>query len=148
MVGFNVFREYMRSLEHRNKRLELRKLSLRADLIKDRCTGVGVEFRHLLQADFVLFMRAEIDAVDNYSKWWPETLLWLGHYHGGFEIFARSVSKKYFDRVKVLLTIEKPADLEELLQSYKEGKRKLPSWEFNSFSPSALLGYENLATRP
>jgi len=148
MVGFRVFREYMQSLEHRNKRLGLRRLSLRADLLKDRCTGVGIEFRHLLQADFVIFMRAEIEAEDDYSRWWPETLLWLGHYHGGFELFARSISKKYFDRVKVLLAIDKPAELGPLLQSYKEGKRKLPRWEFDSFSPSALLGYENLCTRP
>jgi hypothetical protein len=91
-------------------------------------------------------MRAEIEA--EYDRWWPETLLWIGPYHGGFEIFARSMSKKYFDRVKVLLAIDKPADLKELLTSYKEDKRRLPRWDFESFSPAALLCYENLVTRP
>jgi hypothetical protein len=147
MVGFRVFREYMQSLKHRNKRLNLRRLSLRADLLKNRCTGVGIEFRNILQADFVIFMRAEIETEDDYSHWWPETLIWLGHYHGGFEIFARSISKKYFDKVKILLAIENPKDLEQLLLSYKDGNRQLPRWEFESFSPSALLGYENLCTR-
>lgn len=148
MVGFSVFREYMNSLEHRNKRLNLRRLSLRADLLKDRCTGVGIEFRHLLQADFVIFMRAEIVAEDDFSRWWPETLMWLGHFHSPFEIFARSISKKYFDQVKVLLAIDSPADLEELFQSYSKGIRKVPSWQFESFSPAALLGYKQLVTRP
>jgi len=148
MVGFTVFHEYMQSLEHRNKRLGLHRLSIRADLLKERCSGVGVEFRHLLQADFVIFMRGALNAEDNYNWWWPETLLYIGHFHASFEIFARSVSQKYFDRVKILLSIDKPSDLDELLNSYKEGKRQLPKWKFESFSPSPLLGYEKLATRP
>ncbi len=148
MVDFKIFRDYLKSLDHRNKRLGLRRLSLRGDLLKDRCTGVGIEFRHLLQADFVIFMRAEIEAADDYSRWWPETLVWLGHYNSGFEIFVRSISSKYFDKVKILLAIDKPSDLEELLQSYKQKVRQLPRWEFESFSPAALLGYENLAKQP
>ena len=93
-------------------------------------------------------MRAEIAAKDDYSRWWPETLLCLGHYGSSFEIFARSKSKKYFNRVRTLLGIDSPADLAEILESYKQGGRRLPRWEMNSFSPSALLGYENLDTLP
>jgi hypothetical protein len=148
MVGYTVFIEHMKSLEHRNARLKLRRTSLRADFIKERCTGVGIEFRHLLQADFVIFMRSEIEEQDNFNRWWPETLIYLGNYHSTFEIFARSISKKYFDRVKVLLSINEPLELEDLLQSYKEGSRTLPRWDYQSFSPSTLLGHENLATRP
>lgn len=39
MLSFDVFREYMRSLDFRNERLNLRRLSVRADLLKERCTG-------------------------------------------------------------------------------------------------------------
>lgn len=148
MIGFENIRQYMESLEHRNKRLEKRRLSLRADLLKERSNGTGLDFRFLLQADFVAFMRAEIAAKDDYSRWWPETLLCLGHYGSSFEIFARSKSKKYFNRVRTLLGIDSPADLAEILESYKQGGRRLPRWEMNSFSPSALLGYENLDTLP
>lgn len=148
MVNFIIFRKYMRSLEHRNNRLELRRLSVRADILKGRCSGTGVEFRDLMQADFVLYMRAEIEPEDDFGRWWPETLLYLGHYHSPFEIFARAVSKKYFDKVKCLLAIQSPADLEKLLNAYIEGKRRLPRWEFESFNPSALLGYDQLAKRP
>ena len=147
MVSFTVFREYMQSLEYRNKRLTLRRLSLRADLLKERCAGTGIDFRHLQQADFVAFMRAEIEAKDRYNSWWPETLLYLGDFNRPFEIFARSVSKTYFNKAKVLLAIETPKDLEPLLKSYNEGTRKLPSWHFERFNPKSLLGYENLATR-
>jgi hypothetical protein len=147
MVSFIVFRKYMRSLEHRNKRLGLRRLSVRADLLKERSSGTGVEFRDLMQADFVLYLRAELEAEGDFGTWWPETLLYLGHFHSPFEIFARAVSNKYFDKVKCLLAIDSPADLEGLMNAYKEDKRRLPRWEFESFSPSALLGYDQLAKR-
>lgn len=148
MVSFIVFREHMLSLEHRNKRLGLRRLSVRADLLKERCSGTGIDFRYLLQADFVAFMREEIERKDNYKRWWPETLLYIGHFNSQFEIFARSVSKAYFDKSKVILAIEEPKDLESLLKSYNDGSRKLPSLEFERFNPTLLLGYDHLATRP
>lgn len=148
MVGFTVFRNYMRSLEYRNQRLKLRRLSLRADLLKERCIGTGIDFRHLLQADFVLFMRSEIETNENYINWWPETLIYLGHANSSFEIFARSASKIYFNKTKMLLSIEEPKDLEPLFKSYQDGSRNLPKWDFNRFNPAALLGYEHLATRP
>ena len=147
MVSFIVFREYMRSVERRKKRLGLRRLSLRADLLKERCAGTGIDFRYLLQADFVSFIRAEVEAQDELKRWWPETLLYLGHFNSPFEIFARSVSKAYFNKSKVLLSIETPKDLEPLLKSYRDGSRKLPRWESEGFNPATLLGYEQLGTR-
>lgn len=147
MAPFFVFREYLRSLDHRNQRIGLRRLSLRADMLKDRCQGIGVDFKYLLQADFVLFMRADIDSEDVYNRWWPETLIYLGHFHSPFEIFARAISAQYFDKVKCLLGINAPSDLDALFARYKDGRRQLPRWEFNSFSPLALLGYEQLAKR-
>lgn len=148
MISFENIRQYMESLEYRNKRLETRRSSLRADLLKERCLGTGLDFRFLMQADFVAFMRAEISASDDYSRWWPETLLYLGHYGSSFEIFARAKSKKYFDRVKTVLGIDSPDDLAEVLESYKKDRSRLPRWEKNSFSPSALLGYESLGKLP
>jgi len=147
MVSFIVFSKGMRSFEHRNKRLELRRLSLRADLLKERCSGTGVEFRDLMQADFVLYLRTDLEAEGDFGRWWPETLLYLGHFHSPFEIFARAVSKKYFDKVKCLLAIDSPADLEWLMNAYEEDKRRLPRWKFESFSPSTLLGFDQLAKR-
>lgn len=108
LVSFTVFRKYIGLLKHRNIRLGLRRLSLRADLLKERSSGIGIEFRHLMQADFVLFMRAELDTKDERNIWWPEILLYLGDFHSPFEIFARAISKKYFDKIKCLFVINSP----------------------------------------
>lgn len=148
MEKYTVFWKRTESLENRNKRLNLNKASLRADLLKDRCSGAGVEFRYLTQADFVLYLRSAVEAESDYDTWWPETLLYIGHSRGPFEIFARAVSKKYFDRVKCLLGIDSPEELEELMAAYKDGKRRSPSWQFEFINPPALIGYDELAKRP
>ena len=147
MVGYLVFWEYLESLEHRKKRLGLRRLSLRSDLLKERSAGVGIEFRHLMQADFIAFLRAEVENNGEWNSWWPETLLHIGHFNSAFEVFARSASKAYFDRAKSLVAIQSPSDLAQLFEQYKTGVRKLPTWEFERFNPAALVGFEYLATR-
>ncbi|WP_077278812.1 toll/interleukin-1 receptor domain-containing protein [Thioalkalivibrio denitrificans] len=148
MVRFPVFREYIRSLEARNQRLKLRRLSLRADMLEERSKNSGLEFRYLMQGDFILFMRAEIEDEDGYSTWWPETLLYLFRFPSSFEIFARAVSGKYFEKVKCLLAIDKKEDLVDLLSSYKGGRRRLPRWEGRSINPHDLLGFDQIATKP
>jgi hypothetical protein len=75
MVPFSIFRQHMKSLPYRNERLKLRRLSLRSDLLNHRCIGTGIEFRDLMQADFILFIRNHIDNPDGLWSWWPETLL-------------------------------------------------------------------------
>ena len=147
MVNFIVFCQNMRSLAHRNQRLKLNRLSVRADILEQRSKGSGVEFRDLMQTDFVLFMRAERDNKDSYSGWWPDTLVYVGRFHSAFEIFARSVSRTYFDRVKCLLAIDQVSDLSEQLEGYKADSRRLPRWQFDSFSPSVLLGFEQLCKK-
>ena len=148
MVSFTIFRRPMQSLKYRNRRLNLRRLSLRADLLKKRCQTTGIDFRYLMQADFILFIRADLYSEGPFDRWWPDTLLYLGHFPGPFEIFARAESKRYFEKVKCLFNIDEPGDLKPLLEQYRQRKRELPRWEFQSFDPSLLLNIERLATRP
>lgn len=147
LVAYDVFQTYLKSIENRNNRLKMNRLSLHADLIEQRSKSSGFEFRYLMQADFVLFMRGEIQQVDIYSRWFPITLLYVGRFHSAFEVFARALSKSYFEKAKCILGIEKPSDLKELMALYKADPQKLPRWQFESFSPSVLLGYEQLATK-
>ncbi|GAH22786.1 unnamed protein product, partial [marine sediment metagenome] len=63
-------------------------------------------------------------------------------------IFARGQSKEYFDRLKCLFDIQAKTDFEPLLQAIQEEKLPVPKWKGTSLNPAALLGYEQLATRP
>lgn len=148
MVPFEVFRDHMPSLAFRNQRLKLGRLSLRADMLKERCAGIGIEFRHLMQADFILFLRDRLDQSDVWGRWWPETLLYVGRYSGPFEVFARCRSTSYFERAKILLGIEKTNSLASLLSAFQEDPRSVPKWEFTTFSPTDLLGFNDMVTKP
>ena len=137
----------MPSLEDRKKRLGLRRLSLRAGMLKERCVGVGIEFRELMQADFILFMRDGIEHPDSGSGWRPETLLYAHHQHSPCEILARAQSAREFDKVKVLLGVDSKEALETAVEAMSQSGMSLPRWEFQSFDPSVMLGLERLATR-
>ena len=148
MVNYFIFQQHLNSLERRNQRLNLRRVSIQADLLKDRCIGTGVEFRYLMQADFVAFMRGEIGSKSEISRWWPETLVFLGYSSAPFEIFARSISSAFINKTKILLGIDVAKDLEPVLALYRAGSRRLPKWGFNGVNPEVLLNCANLATAP
>lgn len=146
MVDYNVFREYLTSLEYRNNRLDLKRLSLHADLLKQRSSISGIDFRYLMQADFVLFLRNDIKQSDCYNRWWPYTLVYAGHFHGAFEIFARSSSKSYFEKVKIILGIDDISEIKKLMTRYQNNIDLIPRWSYERLNPTNLLGFENLST--
>lgn len=147
MVSYIVFRAYMQSLEHRNERLGLRKLSLRAQLLKERVAGVGLEFRHLMQADFVVFLRDRLDRPEDQWYWWPETLIYAGRSRGPFEIFARSRSLAYFENLKRLLGIDDPASLQMLAMHLDEDRSRKPRWQSETISVVELSGANEIGVK-
>lgn len=148
MVNFISFYKSLNSLENRNNRLKLNRASLRADLLKQRSENSEVKFHHLMQADFILYMRSEI-VNENHYRWWPETLVYAGRsYDVAFEVFARSISRNYFEKVKALLGIQTLQELEKVLSEFQEGKRQSPKWDFNWVNPAGLMGFDRFARLP
>lgn len=149
LVPFSIFRNYLESLEGRNKRLELRRLSLHSDLLKQRSNNPSLPFRYLIQADVVLFIRDCLDVLrqGRYRGWWPETLLYT-NYSGATEIFARAESKRYFEKLRVMFDIESKDALADLFEKFKSGELKVPQWEFTRPSISILTNIEGIVTRP
>jgi hypothetical protein len=141
--GYSAFREYAKIFDHRNHRLSLGRLSLTADLLKDRSKTSGVDFNQLMQADFVLFLRG----TQSGERWFPETLIYASHSYTAFEIFARSISQKYFDSIKPLISVADKREFWELLSNYKGPQSQLPRWQYDTFNPELLSGYEMLCTR-
>jgi hypothetical protein len=150
VVPFASLLESTPSLEHRNQRLKLNRLSVRGDLLKDRCTGTGLSFDDLMQADFTAFMRDCIDTLrskDRHQRWWPDTLVYPRHLP--FEIYARAQSTGYFERVKKALGIGEKADLDPVFEAFNRQQLYVPRWDFSAgANPARLLGYERLATLP
>jgi len=97
--------------------LDLRRLSLHADLIEQRSHGAAVPFWELMQADFVLFLRHHLQG----GEWRPNTLLYSDRVRGPFEIFARAEAVGQFERVKGVLGIRAKSDLQQLIQAFEGG---------------------------
>ncbi len=148
LVFFPALRRSFPALVQRVKRLDLRRSSLAADLIKERCVGLAVEFRHVLQADFLLFLNADLRGELLKQRWWPETLVFASHQLTAFEVFARARSRKFLARLSPVLGNPEPATLAALVQGYRRGTPQLPSWQFDSFDPGTLMGFAELGTIP
>ena len=147
MVKFWIFRQHLGSLEYRNDRLGLGQSSLHANLLMQRSRESVVEFRDLMQADLVLFLRSHLHHSQvQFHYWWPETLIYAGRQVKPFEIFARAQSTKYFNRMKCLLGINSKTDLAPLLHEINKNPRLyLPQGGFG-IHIEHLLGYERIAT--
>jgi hypothetical protein len=150
MVPFTVFRNYLRSLEHRNKRLNLRRLSLPADILFQRSKFSGLPFGLIMQADLVLFIRDCLDSLRTQGRqgWWPDTLLYSEGRSGAFEVFARCQSKQYFEKVHAIFEVNSKDDFLPLAEAFRGNKLRIPQWEFDSLDPFVLMGFEKLATLP
>lgn len=147
MISYDRIRAYLQSLDNLGK--QNRRLSLHADLLEQRAKVSGLDFVYLMQADFTLFLRDVLDAAknDRYQTWWPYSLLYIYDRHKPFEMYARAQSKEYFSKVLKLLGINSKDDFDVLAKVIKEGKIKIPQWEFNSFDLFVLAGYAKLGSK-
>ncbi len=150
MAPFTVFQRPIRSLDVRNERLNLKKLSLQAELLIQRSKASGIVDGQLMQSDFILFIRDSFYALRNetHQMWYPITLIYARRYHGPFEIFARSQSSGYFGSLKRIFDIGQKVDFVPLLEAFESGKLKVPTWQFSSFNPKTLIGFDKLASTP
>tara|TARA_R110001592_G_scaffold294553_1_gene564383 strand:+ start:1368 stop:2801 length:1434 start_codon:yes stop_codon:yes gene_type:complete len=143
--SFSIFFSNLSSLEHRNKRLGLRRISLRADLLRDRASGSGLEFEDLMQADFLLYLRASVDRHGGSasSRWIPQTLIFTSYSPGAFEIFVRGKSSKYFRKLLPVLGVASKADLLVVMEAMH-----VPQFEYDRIDVAMLSNIEKLATTP
>ena len=149
MHSYGIFWNHLESLSYRNTRLKLRRLSVHADLIKERCTDSGVSFNHLMQADFILYISEALQGLreDRRQEWWPETLVFKSFHGGTFEIFLRAESTEYFNRMASVFGIKSKSDFAPLIEAIKDQKIYVPKWDFDRINPLELMNYEKLCSR-
>lgn len=138
LFSFDRFRPYLESLdEYRNKRLSKNRISIHADLIKDRATFKSIKFDDLMQADLVIFIRAS----QLHQHYYPVTLVFSIHSESTFEIFARACSKSYFERMKKLFDVN-------TVEEFKAIKLKEITYNYWPLSVGLLTDEKNLCSKP
>jgi hypothetical protein len=148
MLTFSVLWKPMTALNQ--KQQELRRLSLRADLLEKRSHTSGLKFTTIMMADFVLFLRSAITE-DGYKAWYPETLLYNYDHRRPFEIFARAESAAYFKKISPVIGFNSKTELEQLIATFSidgRGGRWLPRWNYNTLNIDQLSNVSKLQSRP
>lgn len=126
---FDAFYPRPHSLEEvRKRRLKLSRISVTADMIKERCTSPLGSFHQLMEAELIIFARVLVDQSGR-TRWYPRTLLFAQH-SGPFEFFARAESRRWFANVRTVLGIKDKADLEGRL---KVGVERLHVGKWHDF---------------
>ncbi|TGK41239.1 SEFIR domain-containing protein [Leptospira andrefontaineae] len=146
MKHYSIFRHHLPSIKNRNTRLKLGRLSLHADLIKERTQLSGIDFNSIMQADFVLYIRGLLDSIRNKegSLWWPETLVFMTHWPKPFEIFVRCETLAYFEKVKIIFGVQLKGDFKQVFDELSKENSNIPKWDYESINPKFLLNYDNL----
>ena len=114
-AAFDAFYTSSESLDCRKNRLKLNRISLIADIVKDRATRTDIPFQDVMQAELVILL---VTLLSNNCRWYPHTLVYSGHRGGRFPLFVRAAQHKYFIRLQTITGI---ATGEELRQKFKEG---------------------------
>jgi len=144
---FSLFNSYIKSIEqHRKSRLKSNRISITADLLKERCDITFLSFEEIMQADFILSLKSTFDKDNKYSYWFPRTLVYKGwHSQLPFPIFIKAESERYFNTIGKLFNVR---NREELMQKFNKASEvfEFSNWRFDyqSIPFTAFLNLDKL----
>lgn len=113
---FYAFKIHLPAFEYRKNKRRLSSISLAADMIKQRAK-TETNFRKLKEADTLLYYISLFQKrtdLTGYKSWFPETSVYSSF---GMDVLPKSVSRKYFDKIKILFGVN---TLEELMEKVEE----------------------------
>lgn len=124
--SYTIFCQPVESLDrYRNQRLNLRRISITADTIKQRADIKDIKFKKLAQADVLLYYRAIMytnEEVNGFvwHRWWPYlSVYWIHH----LPIIDKMMSKRYFDKIKPVFAVDTAQQLSDKVSNVLENKR-------------------------
>ncbi len=124
---FTIFWFRNISLEYRNKRLKKNLIDYTADTIISRATIQGVNYRNqIIDADILLYYLSFLKTKSCYTSWFPMTYIYAGngisYYRYRMDILKRLISKRHFEKVKVLFGVDTVDELKSLFRSFNEAE--------------------------
>lgn len=148
--GIEIFNSYIGSLDEiRNKRLNLRRVSITADLIKQRANLQNINFDKIIEADLVLHYLTNLEG-NNYA-WFPRCSVYSPRFFSRIELFERMVSLQHFNKIKTLFRVEDIDSFKRKYQSYlsrvEEGsQRHFVSFEYEIPPIERVFNIEKIGT--
>ncbi|NKI46418.1 TIR domain-containing protein [Pseudomonas fluorescens] len=151
LCDHSIFSWHLNSLEFRNKHQKLGKTSLTATMLNERCEPSIVSFQEMMQADFILYLRAQINSAERLptpgAPWHPDTAVYVGHHAEAFEIFIRASSIKYYERINPIFNNWSTGELSTMLKTLNTNGN-LPKFGWDKLQVLSLSAADQLGTRP
>jgi len=117
----SILNQHVKSLDYnRNRRLNLQRYSITADLVKQRANRQDIPFHLLIDADLILFYVTCLQD-DAFQIWYPHCCVYA---RGGTEFFARTVSRKYVDKIRVLFNAKDLSEFKAQIGKIDEVNRQ------------------------
>lgn len=151
VASFDSVSEYIKLLQYRNDRLQLRRISLHADLLQQRHTqgalGKLIPVEQFLDADYFLFLRAQIQT--SQPSQWIEWKPWSALYLRGRipRYIAESVRAKSAQRLLRPLGVESVEILRSRFAERAPEVRRLFNDVFGRFDPLGDFEPQTIGTR-
>jgi len=117
-TDFSDFYTYTAILDSRNKRLSMNRISLFADVIKERATRSDLPFRDVMQADLLLYFYSLV----NPRQWYPHTLIYA-EYGTRFPFFVKAEQHRHFESLRTVMKAESADDLRSRFTHAYENSR-------------------------
>jgi hypothetical protein len=129
---FEVFRHYIPHLdEQRNNRLNLNRISVTADLLKERADYPSVSLTELINADLLLYISSVIVHPKNDNWWFPRLSIY--YKHGVIRPLGEMVSKERANDIIHMFGCSNIMELQDKLQLAIEAVGQRPRG-FDSFN--------------
>lgn len=102
------FRFYLYSLEERNKRLGLSKISLQAETIFTRAGKYG---KAITETDLILYYISKTQNLDR-GTWYPNSYIYFKH-STPIKFLSRLKSNRHFDAIKDIFSVSSAGEIKE-----------------------------------
>lgn len=118
---FVAFDAHLESLEeHRNRRLKLNRVSVSADLLKERCSADKTSFTELMEADVFLALKSLVvgrESSDGWSSQWaPRTTIYAS-YGNKHPVFLRASDETIRNGIHAAIGVRSGAELKARIAS-------------------------------
>ncbi|MEI7899629.1 MAG: SEFIR domain-containing protein [bacterium] len=135
--SFDAFYGHAQSLHDRNRRLNLNRVSLLADIIKERVTCTNISFTDIMQAEAITLLWLLTSGKTDWF-WNPNTLNYSAYGNNRFPFFARAADSKQFKRIALITGI---TTADELRTRFASG---LANLQHSRNNPFYYRGWSNL----
>ncbi len=128
----------------RKNRLQLNRTCITADIIKVRSIYPGVGFEDIVDVDCILSITTAMEDKDGYMMdiWYPKCNIYTSYRRN--ELFKKMISKRHFEKVKVLLKVNTADEFKDIIKqviekSYKVGYSAI-------YNVNSLINLEKICT--